>query len=144
MHFYWSVFTLVFSFLFVLFDAINGWITSCSFRRRWTPFFIAKNTLVFTLIVQRVFSFSATAFSLCFSPWFFFRSCYIFASRFIWTSGLCWFSLKELFQKSSNGVGEEKKFHAKSGTERSLFRLRLRLLHIVLDVILIVRLVVLL
>jgi hypothetical protein len=41
-------------------------------------FFSAKNTLVFTLIVQRVFSFSATAFSLCFSPWFLFRSCFIF------------------------------------------------------------------
>jgi hypothetical protein len=51
-----------------LFAAINGWITSCSFWRRWTSFFIAKNTLVFTLFVQRVFSFSATAFSLCFLP----------------------------------------------------------------------------
>jgi hypothetical protein len=29
-------------------------------------FFIVKNTLVFTLIVQRVFSFSATVFSFCF------------------------------------------------------------------------------
>jgi hypothetical protein len=33
---------------------------------RLTPFFIAKNTLVFTLIVQRVFSFSRTAFSFHF------------------------------------------------------------------------------
>jgi hypothetical protein len=31
-------------------------------------FFIAKNTLFFTLIVQRVFSFSRTAFSFHFSP----------------------------------------------------------------------------
>jgi hypothetical protein len=31
-------------------------------------FFIAKNTLVFTLIVQRVFSFSRTAFGFHFSP----------------------------------------------------------------------------
>jgi hypothetical protein len=30
-----------------------------------------------------VFSFSATAFSFYFSPWFLFRSCYIFASRCI-------------------------------------------------------------
>jgi hypothetical protein len=35
-----------------------------------------------------------------------------------------------------------KKFHAKSGTKRSLFRLRLRLLHAMHDVILIVCLVV--
>jgi hypothetical protein len=37
---------------------------------------------------------------------------------------------------------KEKKFHAKSGTNGSLFRLRLRLLHVMLDVILIVCLVV--
>jgi hypothetical protein len=47
-------------------------------EERLTPFFIAKNTLVFTLIVQRVFSFFATTFSFHFSPWFLFRSCYIF------------------------------------------------------------------
>jgi hypothetical protein len=92
-----------------------------------------------------VFSYSATAFSFRFSPWFLFRSSFIFASRCILTSGLCLFSSKELFQKGSNGVGKEKKFHAKkSGTKRSLFRLRLRLLHVMLDVILIVCLVVLL
>jgi hypothetical protein len=96
-----------------LFAAINGLITSCCFGERLTPFFIAKNTLVFTLIVQRVFSFSATTFSFCFLPWFLFRSCNIFESRFILTSGPCWFSSKELFQKGSNGVGKEKKFHAK-------------------------------
>jgi hypothetical protein len=33
---------------------------------------------------------------------------------------------------------KRKKFHAKNGTKRSLFRLRLRLLHAMLDVILIV------
>jgi hypothetical protein len=48
-----------------------------------------------------------------------------------------------LSQKGLNGVGKEKKkFHAKSGTNGSLFRLRLRLLHAMLDVILIVFLVV--
>jgi hypothetical protein len=46
-------------------------------------FFITKNTLVFTLIVQRVFSFSRTTFSFRFSPWFLSRSCFIFASRCI-------------------------------------------------------------
>jgi hypothetical protein len=52
------------------------------------------------------------------------------------------FSSKELSQKGLNGVGKEKKFHAKSGTKRSLFRLRLRLLHAMIDVILIVCLVI--
>jgi hypothetical protein len=42
-----------------------------------------------------------------------------------------------------NGVGKEKKkFHAYSGTNGSLFRLWLGLLHVILDVILIVCLVV--
>jgi hypothetical protein len=91
-----------------------------------------------------VFSFSRTVFSFCFLPWFLFRSCYIFASRCIWTSGLCWFSSKELFQKGSNGVGKEKRLYAKKWYKRSLCRLRPRLLHVVLDVFLIVCLVVLL
>jgi hypothetical protein len=56
-----------FQFSFVLFAAINGWTPTYFFWRRHTPFFIAKNTLVFTLIVQRVFSFSSTAFSFRFS-----------------------------------------------------------------------------
>jgi hypothetical protein len=38
------------------------------FWRRFTCFSFAKNTLFFTLIIQRVFSFSATAFRFCFSP----------------------------------------------------------------------------
>jgi hypothetical protein len=37
---------------------------------------------------------------------------------------------------------KRKKFHAKTGTKRSLFRLRLRLLNVMLDVVLIVCLVV--
>jgi hypothetical protein len=55
-----------FQFYFVLFAAINGWNPINFFWRRHTPFFIAKNTLVFTLIVQRVFSFSSTTFSFRF------------------------------------------------------------------------------
>jgi hypothetical protein len=58
----------IFQFFFVLFAAINGWTPKYFFWRRCTPFFIAKNTLVFTLIVQRVFSFSNTVFSFRFSP----------------------------------------------------------------------------
>jgi hypothetical protein len=54
------------------------------------------------------------------------------------------FSSKEVFIKSLNGVGKEKKLYAKSGTRRSLCRLRPRLLHVVFDVFLIVCLVVLL
>jgi hypothetical protein len=59
---------LLFVFLFALLSAINVGSHYVCFGERLTPFFIAKNTLVFTLIVQRVFSFSATAFSLHFLP----------------------------------------------------------------------------
>jgi hypothetical protein len=59
---------ICFQFSFVLFASIDGWTPTCFFWRRHTPFFIAKNTLVFTLFVQRVFSFSSTTFSFRFSP----------------------------------------------------------------------------
>jgi hypothetical protein len=52
------------------------------------------------------------------------------------------FISKEWLQKGLNGVGKEKKFHDYSGTNGSLFRLWLRLLYVMLDVILIVFLVV--
>jgi hypothetical protein len=45
-----------FQFSFVLFAAINGWTPTNLFWRRHTLFFIAKNTLVFTLIVQHTFN----------------------------------------------------------------------------------------
>jgi hypothetical protein len=64
MRFSWSVFTFVLSF--VLFASINGWTPTNLFWRRCTCFSFAKNTPFFTLIVQRVFSFSRTTFSFCF------------------------------------------------------------------------------
>jgi lipopolysaccharide export LptBFGC system permease protein LptF len=61
MRFSWSVFTFAFSFLLLCFGSCH-----VCFGESYALFFIAKNTLVFTLIVQRVFSFSATAFSFHF------------------------------------------------------------------------------
>jgi hypothetical protein len=57
-----------FQFSFVLFSAINGWTPTNFFWRRCARFSFAKNTPFFTLIVQRVFSFSRTAFSFHFLP----------------------------------------------------------------------------
>jgi hypothetical protein len=105
-------------------------------------FSIVKNTLVFTLIVQRVFSFSSTAFSFRFSPWFFSDlviSLYQGVFRPLVYVG---FHQKSCFKKVWMMLEKRKKFHAYSGTNESLFRLRLRLLHVMLDVILIVCLVV--
>jgi hypothetical protein len=109
-----------FQFCFVLFAAINGWTLKTFSWRRCTRFSFVKNTPFFTLIVQWVFSFSRTTFSFRFLPWFLFRSSFIFASRCIWTSGLCWYSSKKLFQKGSNGVGKEKKFYAKKWYKKEL------------------------
>jgi hypothetical protein len=121
MHYAFFLERLYFSFLFclVLFAAINGW-TPTIFFGEVALLFICQEHSVFILIVQRVFSLSATAFNFHFSPSFLFRSCYISTSRCILTSGLCWFSSKELFQKGSNGVRKEKKFHAKKWYKKEL------------------------
>jgi hypothetical protein len=122
MHYAFFLERLYFSFKFYLvwFAAINGWTPTNFLLEKITCFSFAKNTLFFTLIVQRVFSFSRTVFSFRFSPWFLFRSCFIFISRCILTSSPYWFSSKELFQKGSNGVGKEKKFHAKKWYKKEL------------------------
>jgi hypothetical protein len=95
MHFSWSASCFSFQFSLVLFATINGW-TPTIFLEKLPCFSFANNTLFFTLYVQRVFSFSATAFSFHFSPWFLFRFYYIFASRCIFATGPYWFPSKEL------------------------------------------------
>jgi hypothetical protein len=93
-----------------LFATINGWTPKNFFWRRHTPFFICQEHSSFHSYRSiSVLFFSRTAFSFHFSPWFLFRSCYIFASWCIYTTGLCWFPSKELFQKGLNGVRKEKK-----------------------------------
>jgi hypothetical protein len=72
-----------FQFYFVLFAAIKCWTPTYFFWRRHTLFFIAKKSLVFTLFIQRVFSFSSAAFNFHFSPWFLFRTCWFFEARCI-------------------------------------------------------------
>jgi hypothetical protein len=44
----------------------------------------------------------------------------IFSSRCIFASGLYWFSSKEVFIKSLNGVGKEKKLYAKKWYKKEL------------------------
>jgi hypothetical protein len=60
----------------------NKWLDPSIFLLEKThSVFIAQNTLVFTLIVLRVFSFASTAFSFCFSPLFLFRTFQFFLVR---------------------------------------------------------------
>ena len=68
-----------FLFYFVLFAVINGWIPAIFVLEKTHSVLIAKNTLVFALIVFRVFYFSSTTFSSCFS--FIFRSELVY---FLW------------------------------------------------------------
>jgi hypothetical protein len=123
-----------FQFSFVLLAAINGWTPTNFFWRRHTPFFIAKNTLVFTLIVQRVFSFSilrlAFVFRLDFCSDFVISLHQDVFRPLVYVS----FHQKSCFKKVSMVLEKRKK----------VSWLRLRLLHVMLDVILIVCLVVLL
>jgi hypothetical protein len=120
MRFSWSVSCFSFQFSLVLFAAINGWTPTNFFWRSCLAFHLPRTLRFSLLLFQRVFSFSATAFSFHFSPWFVFRSCYIFTSRCILTSGPCWYSSKESFKKGSNGVGKEKKLYAKKWYKKEL------------------------
>jgi hypothetical protein len=79
-------------------------------------FFIAKNTLVFTLIVQRVFSFSATAFSLCIFRLDF--CSYLVLSLHQGVFGPLVYV--DFPQKGFNGVGKEKKLYTKKWYKKEL------------------------
>jgi hypothetical protein len=112
------------------------------FGGRYTLFFIAKNTLVFTLIIQRVFCFSRTAFSFRFRLDFCSDLALALHQGVFGPLVHVGFHQKSCFKKVRMVLEKRKSFMQKSGTKRSLIRLRLRLLHVVLDIVLIVCLVV--
>jgi hypothetical protein len=105
-------------------------------------FFIAKNTLVFTLIVQWVFSFSRNAFSFRFLPWFFSDLVISLHQGVFGPLVYVGIHQKSCFKKVWMVLEKRKSFMQKSGTKRSLFRPRLRLFHAMFDVVLIVCLVI--
>ncbi len=77
-----------FQFSFVLFAVAYGWIPAYLFWRMTHSVLIAQNTLVFTLIVLRVFSFASTAFSSWSSTRILFRACQFSLVRYDQLSGL--------------------------------------------------------
>jgi hypothetical protein len=82
--------------------------------------FICQEHSIFTLIVHRVFSFSATAFGFCFRLDLH-SGLVIFVHRGVFfASDLYWYSLKEVSLKISNGVGKEKKLCAKLWYKKEL------------------------
>jgi hypothetical protein len=112
------------------------------FGGRHTPFFIAKNTLFSLLSFNECSLFLVLRLAFIFSLDFcsdLVISLYQGAFRPLVYVG---FYQKSCFKKFWMVLEKRKKFHAYSGTNGSLFRLRLRLLHIMLDIILIVCLVV--
>jgi hypothetical protein len=120
MRFLWSVSCFSFQFSLVLFAAINGWTPTNFFWRSCLAFHLPRTLRFFTLIVQRVFSFSATVFSFHF---------HLDLCSDLVTSlhqGVFWplvhvgFHQKSCFKKSSNGVGKEKKLYAKKWYKKEL------------------------
>jgi hypothetical protein len=129
-------------FCFVLFAAINGCTPTNFFWRRCTRFSFAKNTPFFTLIVQRVFSFSRTALSFRFRLDFCLDLVLFLHQGVFGPLVYVGIHQKSYFKKVRMVLEKRKSFMQKSGTKRSLFRLWLILLHAMLDVVLIVCLVV--
>jgi hypothetical protein len=113
------------------------------FWRRCTRFLFAKNTLVFTLIVQRecsLFLELCLAFIFCQD---FFSDLVVSLHQGVF-GPLVYVAIhqKSCFKKVRMVLEKRKTFVQKSGTKRSLFRLRLRIFHAMLDVIFIVCLVI--
>jgi hypothetical protein len=120
-------------------------------NKYWTPTFFWIICLPFHL--PRTLCFSLLSFNECslflelrlalvFLPWFLLWYCFIFISRCIFTSGHVGLHQKSCFKKVRMVLEKWKNFMQKSGTKRSLFRLWLRILHVVLDIVLIVCLVI--
>jgi hypothetical protein len=144
MHYAFFLERLYFSFQFslVLFAAINGWTPINFFWRRCTHFHLPR-TLHFSLL----------SFNEC-SLFLLLRLAFIFHHDFCSDLVLSLHQgvfvpmfyvgihQKSCFKKVQMVLEKRKSFMQKSGTKRSLFRLRLRLLYAMLDVILVVCLVI--
>jgi hypothetical protein len=132
-----------FSFLFVLFAAINGWITSCLFWRETYSVFHLPRTLYFSLL-----SFNECSLFLELRLDFVFRLDFCSDLVISLHQGVfrplvyVGFDQKGCLKRFEWCWKREKVSCKKSGTKRSLFRLRLRPFHAMLDVVLIVFLVV--
>jgi hypothetical protein len=144
MHFSWSVSCFSFQFCLVLFAAINGCTPTNSFWRSCLAFYLPR-TLHFSLL-----SSNECSLFLLQRLVFIFRLDLCLDLVISLHKGVFWplvhvgFHPKSCFKKVRMVLEKRKSFMKKSGTKRSLCRLRPRLLHVVLDIFLIVCLVVLL
>jgi hypothetical protein len=144
MRFSWSVSCFSFQFALVLFAAINGWTPTNFFWRSCLAFHLPR-TLRFSLL-----SFNECSLFLLLRLVFVFRLDLCSDLVISLHQGVFLplvhvnFHQKSCFKKVRMVLEKRKSFMQKSGTKRSLCRLWPRLLHVVLDVLLIVCLVVLL
>jgi hypothetical protein len=144
MHYAFFLERIYFSFQFslVLFAVINGWTPTNFFWRRYIHFHLPR-TLCFSLL-----SFNECSFFLLLRLAFVFR--FDFCSDLVLSLHQGVFGplvnvgvhQKICFKKVRMVLENRKSFMQKSGIKRSLFRLRLRLFHALLDVVLIVCLVI--
>jgi hypothetical protein len=143
MRFYWSISCFSFQFCLVLFAVINGWTPTNSFWRSFLAFHLPR-TLRFSLL-----SFNECSLFLELRLVFNFRLDLCSNLVISLHQGVFWplvhvgIHQKSCFKKVRMVLEKRKSFmQKKSVTKRSLCRLWLRLLHVVLDVFLIVCLVV--
>jgi sensor histidine kinase YesM len=133
----------IFQFCLILFSAINGWTPTNFFWRSCLAFHLPR-TLCFSLL-----SFNESSLFRELRLAFIFRLDFCLDLVLSLYQGVFWplvhvgFHKKSCFKKVWMVLEKRKIFmQKKSGTKRSLFRLRLRLLHVVLDIVLIVCLVI--
>jgi hypothetical protein len=144
MHYVFFLERLYFSFKFclVLFAAINGWTPTNFFWRSCLAFHLPR-TLCFSLL-----SFNECSLFLLLRLVFVFRLDFCSDIAISLHQGVflplvhVGIRQKSCFKKVRMVLEKRKSFMQKNGTKRSLCRLRLRLFHVVLDVVLIVCLVI--
>jgi hypothetical protein len=144
MHYAFFLERVYFSFqlFFVLFASISSWTPTDFFWRRYLVFHLPR-TLLFSLL-----SFNESSLFLLLHLALIFRLDFCSDLVLYLHQGVflplvhVGFHKKSYFKKVRMVLEKRKSFMQKSGTKRSLFRPRLRLLHVVLDIVLIVCLVI--
>jgi hypothetical protein len=142
MRFSWSVSCCSFQFSLVLFAATNGWTPTNFFWRRCTRFHLPR-TLHFSLLS---FNECSLFLKLRLAFGFHLDFCsdlviYLYQGVFLPLVHVG-FHQKSWVKNVRMVLEKRKSFMQKNGTKRSLFRLRLRLFHVMIDVVLIVCLLI--
>ena len=136
MCFSWNVSCFSFLSLFSLFVCCNKWLDPNKFPlEEMNSFSFAKNALVFTLIQKSsILLFLLLLLVFVFTLIWVQTLSYLFIKVYFCLWSLLVFIKRGVYKKVLMVLEERKSFMQKSGTRRSLCRLRPRLLHVMLDV----------